>query len=267
MNYVEQIAAAIRAEIPSSSLPSGNVNDLFHLYAVLALTKGVDVTASDVHDAWSAWQTRQDSTHASIRPFDQLSQATQRQDAIFVRAIRNVASTLGSVDRVGNALLPYGVPETSEESERLFELYKIMVQSSESLVNRRQGVNTFFITVNGAILTGLGFFIKAGGREELKALGVLLIALTGFILAHAWRSLITSFGQLNTGKFAVINRIERALPAAIFYAEWEALERGENPKVYRSFTSREIWAPNLLMTLYGLAAIGSTLVACKVWSV
>ncbi|MFE1015547.1 hypothetical protein ACFW4M_30250 [Streptomyces sp. NPDC058794] len=261
------MAAAIKAEVPSSSLPAGNVDDLFHAYAVLALAKGADVTASDVHDAWSAWQMQRDPMHTSIRPFDQLSQATQRQDAIFVRAIRKAAISTAVTDSVSSALLPYGVPDTPEESERFFELYKIMVQSSESLVSRRQGVNTFFITVNGAILTGLGFFIKAGGKGELKALGVLLIALTGFVLAHAWRSLIKSFGQLNTGKFAVINRIERFLPAAIFYAEWEALERGENSKVYRSFTSREIWAPSLLMTLYGVAAIGASLVAAEIWNV
>ncbi|WP_405886974.1 hypothetical protein OG739_19855 [Streptomyces longwoodensis] len=267
MNYLERVARAVKAEIPPSALPSGNVDDLFNLYAVLVLTKGVDVTASDVHDAWSAWQIRQDPTHASIQPFGQLTAAVQRQDAVFVRAIRKVASSSGPADPVTAALLPYGAPETPEDSERLFELYKIMVQSSESLVNRRQGVNTFFITVNGAILTGLGFFIKAGGKEELKALGVLLIALTGFILAHAWKSLVTSFGQLNTGKFAVINRIERFLPAAIFYAEWEALERGMNPKVYRSFTSREIWAPFLLMFLYGLAAAASFLIACGIWRI
>lgn len=78
---------------------------------------------------------------------------------------------------------------------------------------------------------------------------------------------VTSFGQLNTGKFAVINRIERFLPAAVFFAEWEALERGQNPKVYRSFTSREIWAPRMLMALYILAAAGSGLLAFGAWHI
>ncbi|WP_443059750.1 RipA family octameric membrane protein [Streptomyces sp. NBC_00498] len=93
----------------------------------------------------------------------------------------------------------------------------------------------------------------------------MLICLTGLILAFAWKSLIVSFGQLNTGKFAVINRLERYLPASIFYAEWEALERGQNPKVYRSTTSREIWTPYLLAVLYGISAIGSLLVAVGIW--
>ena len=72
----------------------------------------------------------------------------------------------------------------------------------------------------------------------------------GAILCAAWRSLISSFGQLNRGKFQVINYIERYLKASIYAAEWEALGRGEDPKVYRSFTSREIWVPNALLALH-----------------
>ncbi|MEV3906315.1 RipA family octameric membrane protein [Streptomyces canus] len=265
MNYLEQVATYIQAEIPATALPPGDVDDLLNMYAALALAKGVDVIASDVHDVWSAWQMRTNPSHASLLPYDQLSPSAQQQDAVYVLAIRKVAERLAGQDRVAQALVPYGPPAREEDKERLFELYKIMVESSEGLVSRRQGVNTFFITANGVILTGLGFFIKAGGSQILKSIGVLVIALTGLILAHAWRSLIVSFGQLNTGKFAVINRLERYLPAAIFYSEWEALERGQNPKVYRSFTSREIWAPYLLTALYGLATVGASLVALGLW--
>jgi hypothetical protein len=265
MNYLERVAEAIRAEVPILALPTRDVDALLVAYASLAFSKGVEVTATDVHDAWAVWQIGVDPSHAGLVPFEQLPSSLQCSYEVFVHAIRKVSESLTSPDRVTNALTPYGPPGTEEEKERLFELYKIMVQSSENLVSRRQGVNTFFITVNGAILTGLGFFIKAGGGQEIKALGVLLIALTGLILAHAWKSMIISFGQLNTGKFAVINRLERHLPAALFYAEWEALERGENPKVYRSFTSREVWAPYLLMLLYAIAAVGSSLVAVGMW--
>ncbi|MFF3715998.1 RipA family octameric membrane protein [Streptomyces prasinus] len=264
MNYLEQVAADIRAEIPPSRLPDENIDDLLNMYAALALSKGADVTASDVHDTWTAWQTKIDPDHAFLVPYDQLP-SSARQQEVFVTAIRQVAERNTAPDRIVDALFPYGPPTTEEDKARFFELYKVMVQSSESLVSRRQGVNTFFITVNGAILTGLGFFIKAGGGEAIKAVGLLLISLTGLLLAQAWKSLIISFGQLNTGKFAVINRLERYLPAAIFFAEWEALDRGQNPKVYRSATSREIWAPYLLMMLYSLVVVGSFLVAIGVW--
>ena len=62
---------------------------------------------------------------------------------------------------------------------------------------------------------------------------MIVLAIAGAALCWAWRSLIISFGQLNTGKFRIINEMEQSLAASIFAAEWEALERGKNPKVYR----------------------------------
>jgi len=59
----------------------------------------------------------------------------------------------------------------------------------------------------------------------------------------------------------VINTIEGYLKAAIYAAEWEALGRGEDPKVYRPFTSREIWVPNAFLALYVLTALATGLFA------
>jgi len=137
----------------------------------------------------------------------------------------------------------------------------MMVQSSEELVRRRQSVNTFFLTMNGALLTAVGLIIQSSEGHKVAGWGIAVLAVAGVVLCIAWRSLITSFGQLNAGKFKVINTIERYLRAAIYEAEWEALERGENPKVYRSFTSREIWVPNGLVVLWAVAGIAAGLVA------
>jgi hypothetical protein len=136
-----------------------------------------------------------------------------------------------------------------------------MVQSSESLVSRRQGVNTFFLTMNGALLTASGLIVQSSSGNGLTASGIAILAVAGVFLCLAWRSLITSFGQLNRGKFRVINAIERYLKAAIYAAEWEALGRGEDPKVYRSFTSREIWVPDALLVLHSLVMVAAILVA------
>jgi len=138
----------------------------------------------------------------------------------------------------------------------------MMVQSSEGLVSRRQGVNTFFLTINGALLTASGLIVQAHGIAKFGAIGIFVLALAGVLLCAAWRSLITSFGQLNAGKFRVINAMEHQFAAAIYGAEWEALGRGEDPKIYRSFTSREIWVPNALLILHVLTALAAVLIAC-----
>lgn len=261
MLYLEEIATRIRAEIPRHQLPDGETDGLFFGYAALALSSGERVTASEVHDAWSVWMSQKDRRHTALVPYDKLDEQTQAADEPYLAAIRSVARQLDTAGvRVDNALLPNGLPNDEAAQTRLFELYKIMVDSSEALVGRRQGINTFFLTVNGAMITAIGLFVRAGGGTDLKSFGIAIIALAGVVLSIAWRSLLLSFGQLNKGKFAIINRLERLLPAAIYAAEWEALERGEDPKTYRTFTSREIWAPNVLIVIYLITIVVCILV-------
>lgn len=162
-------------------------------------------------------------------------------------------------------LFPSGLPTQQADLERVFELYKMMVASSEALVGRRQGVNTFFLTINGAILTAIGLILSNGGGQRLQAAGLIVLALTGAILALAWKSLINSFGQLNTGKFAVINRMEELLPAAIYAAEWKALGEGGTPSIYRTFTSREVWTPWVFFVVYVITVILAATVTFGLW--
>ena len=71
----------------------------------------------------------------------------------------------------------------------------------------------------------------------------MVLAVAGLALCFSWRILLISLGQLNTGKFIIINAMEVNLAGCIFEAEWEALGRGEDDQVYRSFTTRETWVP------------------------
>ena len=251
--YLDDIAKVIRAHVPRERLPEGNSEELVLLYAVLTRAKGESVTSSDVHDAWAAWMAKRTPDHPSLLEYEKLPREVQREDEVFVAAIKRAAVQTGtncSHAKFAKILFPFGPPKDAADSQQALDLYKMMVQSSEGLVSRRQGVNTFFLTMNGALLTGAGLVIQNSGANTIGALGILVFSLAGVILCGAWRSLITSFGQLNRGKFQVINAIEQHLKAAIYAAEWEALGRGEDPKVYRSFTSREIWVPNALLVLH-----------------
>lgn len=95
MTYLDKLAAEIEREIPPDLLPDQDTKGLFRLYALLALVKGRDVTAEDVHDAWSAWMQDQAPDHPSIRPFDELDTGTQASDEPFAQAIRKVAARSG----------------------------------------------------------------------------------------------------------------------------------------------------------------------------
>lgn len=156
-------------------------------------------------------------------------------------------------DRITQVLMPNGPPVTPEDKAQLLELYKMMVQSSEALVARRLGTNTFFLAVNAALVTVIGLFVRQGADVRSHGLAIAIFCLAGFVVAAGWRTLLVSFGKLNAGKFEVIFRLEEVLPAAIFEAEWEALKRGTDKTRYRTFTTGERRLPAVFMTIYGCA--------------
>ena len=95
MSYLDELAVRIRDEVPESDRGETDLG-LFRLYAVLALAKGADVHARDVHNAWAAWTQEREPDHEALRPFEELDAKTQEADSPFVLAIRAVASSGGA---------------------------------------------------------------------------------------------------------------------------------------------------------------------------
>lgn len=91
MNYIDDLAQRIRTKVPADLLPDEDTTQLFRSYALLALAKGPEVTAKDVHDAWAAWMSATDPGHEAIQPFENLEGPARREDQPFVDAIRAVA--------------------------------------------------------------------------------------------------------------------------------------------------------------------------------
>jgi hypothetical protein len=145
-------------------------------------------------------------------------------------------------------------------------LYKTMVESSEQLIQRRQRMNAFFITAMGSLLAIAGALTKFGPRGT--PLITLIVAagfgVAGLMLCNSWRNLINNYGKLNRAKFRVITKLEEALSARIFAAEWAALGKGRRPSKYQSFTATEnrvpLWFALLLFGLM-LLAIGQYVAA------
>ena len=134
---------------------------------------------------------------------------------------------------------------SSCSKEDALELYKLMIDSSESLMQRRQRVNVFFITAIAGLFTIAG--ILENMSENITVLvGVLIICL---LLCYSWENLIENYGKLNKAKFDVILKLEEAFQAKIFTAEWIALGKGLRHKKYKSFTSTERNVPQYFRIL------------------
>src|SRR6476620_1590688 len=137
---------------------------------------------------------------------------------------------------------------TSDEKYQaaIMEQYKLYVELADRISTRRGLANTFFLTLNAAILTLIGVFWKDRPQDVSPwfILPPLILAL-GLCLAWFW--LVRSYRQLNSGKFAVVGAREQRLPASPWWnGEWKALKGEDKDKgTYWALTHLEIWVPLL----------------------
>lgn len=93
-SYLDQVAAEIRRTADPDAALSDEDLPLYRIYAVLLLAKGQDVTAEDVHNAWSAWASEHEPESRNLLPFKELSLRVQRKDQVYVEAIHQVAERM-----------------------------------------------------------------------------------------------------------------------------------------------------------------------------
>ena len=144
----------------------------------------------------------------------------------------------------------------------LLEQYKIYQTSAENISNRRQAANAFFVTIN-TTLVSLVSYINFGVSNSTKFYWLLSIA--GLAISYMWYRLVRSYKDLNSAKFKVIYEIEKSLPISPYDAEWEALGRGENSKLYSPFTHIEIYVPWVFAFLHFVVLVMSVYPLVKAW--
>lgn len=128
--------------------------------------------------------------------------------------------------------------------DHCLDIYKLYLGTAEAISSRRQSANSFFLALNTAAVGFIELF-----AEDSRLFWTVPVA--GIVLCFIWWRLIRSYRDLNSGKFKVIHEIESLLPLAPFDAEWEALGRGRDPKLYLQFTVVESWVPVVFALLHG----------------
>lgn len=140
--------------------------------------------------------------------------------------------------------------------DHLLEQYKIYLEMIDRISSRRQSVNSFFLSINTALITLLGYKIVISNTNHLIVIHT-LVGLCGMILCYIWYRVIKSNKGLTSGKFKILHRIEKKLPVSPYDAEWEVLGRGEDPKLYLPFTSIEKKIPWIFLFIHFVYTIPS----------
>ena len=120
----------------------------------------------------------------------------------------------------------------------LLNQWQTCVEMANSVSQRRDTMNNFFVTINLAIVATISL------TWDLKSI---ILAFVGLVLCIVWLLFIRNYKLLNTEKFKVINKIEKQLPAKPFFDEWEILK---NNKKYKDTTSLENIIPITFIVLF-----------------
>ena len=132
-----------------------------------------------------------------------------------------------------------------DESYRahVIEIYKLYVEMADNISERRQSANSFFLTLNSAIVALVGYVNLSQNSLTGTTSFFWLVAISGMLISFLWYRLICSYKDINSGKFKIIHVIEKQLPLRPYDAEWTSLGKGEDQKIYLPFTNIEIYVP------------------------
>lgn len=136
--------------------------------------------------------------------------------------------------------------------DHLLEQYKLYVETSQRVTEKRQNSNNYLLTLNSSLVTLYVVFLSTFGHYWWN----ILIPATGLIVCFIWWSLVDSYKDLNTAKFAVIHEMEEHLPVALFKHEWFVCGHNRKKKDkpvedrYIPLTHLERWIPVAFAVLY-----------------
>ena len=122
------------------------------------------------------------------------------------------------------------------------------------MATRRQTASTFFLTMNTALVS---FMALTWTKDDSGSLRVALIAMAiaGTVVCIVWRRLVSSYRQLNTGRYHVLHLVEEQLPLRLHAYEWQVLGEGKDPSKYHPLTHIESVVPLVFAVLYVLIAL------------
>lgn len=168
----------------------------------------------------------------------------------------NAAGVAGQIGEllVSRALfLQHNWKNGNPDAGTIWNQYNLMVQSWESLITRRQTVNTLYISATAALLAGVGALISSYDKTGLVpgAVATAILSLLGVALSFNWRRTIISYGVLSRAKSKVIAALEAYMPAQLFDAEWRVLEA----KRYKSTTDTDKQTALFFLLLFVAVAL------------
>jgi uncharacterized membrane protein len=150
-------------------------------------------------------------------------------------------------------LVNYGDPK--QYRDHILQMYQMCVQMADQTSTRRVNTNSFFLSINAAIVAAIGLSYEPGYHFSPRELVIFPLTAV-LILCLIWFAIIMYYRRLNEVKFKVIKLYEECLPSRpLVYAEWEAAGQGNQFGRYLSVSKIEQIIPVFFALLYIFGAI------------
>ena len=140
--------------------------------------------------------------------------------------------------------------ERDLNANMLLDQYKLYVQLADKISDRRADANRFFISLLTGLLALLSAIVGLKTATAIQGSVLFTVAILGVLLCYVWFIIIRSYSQLNSGKFKVIQEVERHLAFRFYEREWEVLGKGKDKRLYWPLTRVERYVPRLFAILY-----------------
>lgn len=185
-----------------------------------------------------------------------LNESLREKDP-FTKEVGTIGKEIASVEELYEIIGNYENGEyihlfndDNVDPEKLLEQYKLFSDTSESLVTRRQNVNSFYITANTALFTVAVTVFSLNANLISQIIITMVLSIPGILLNGSWLKVMESYSLINSSKMKILGMIEKRLSASLFDAEWEIMSNKYNKQRYISFSDREKTLPKIFNALY-----------------
>lgn len=138
-----------------------------------------------------------------------------------------------------------------------FEEYKMLVEDTARITDRRKAESNLFTTINSIFLTAVAILLKDSGLQSWSiTAGSIVIVAAGITISRTWENMIDNYRKLSKLRFQVLWEMEENdLPDSvkIYHREQELYPRDEDGKQVVSkglFADTEKRLPRVFMSLY-----------------
>jgi hypothetical protein len=149
------------------------------------------------------------------------------------------------------------------QEDRLFEEYKLFLENTHNLSDRRQRAAQTFLVVNTATIGVFGLLIAdaqlSGWNLAVASLPLLIL---GIATNALWHNIVDKYRRLIGWRYEQLRLMEASLgqqgASMILSKEYETYYHSEVRRDF-SFSATEVWLPRLMIIIYVCYALGYAL--------